>query len=155
MSRKSGLVGRRNRPLGGAWLTARAKKSAATRQATPKPENAANGQPGPFLTEKQVSSLCRKMIDAVGGFTYNLSQPRASLQTPGLPDALAFVEGPEGMEFAFLEFKRPASPGKRAGKQSAAQVEFQEFARSAGLVYVVGGVPEVRQWLTDLGRIAC
>jgi hypothetical protein len=85
---------------------------------------------------ERVCSLLRQCACAV----YRLSQPRASGQTPGVPDLLAFSPK-RGL--AFVEVKRP--DGK--GRQSLAQMNFEMQCRESGETYILGGVTEVANWL--------
>lgn len=73
-----------------------------------------------------------------GAAVYWMSQPRATMQSRGVPDLLVFhpLRG-----FAFVEVKA------ENGRMSTPQREFQHLCGEAGIVYIVGGVEKVRDWL--------
>lgn len=87
------------------------------------------------LLEKHEQNAVRKIFVAHGCAVYNLSQSRATKQTPGLPDLFVFSSR-SGHAFWF-ETKRPVG-----GVQSRPQREFQERCAQCGVRYVIGGQTE-------------
>lgn len=104
-----------------------------------------NGVP---LLEKHVEANCDRLMAGLGYTAIRFSQPRNTMQTPGIPDrryykADAFQDGTRVAHAIWFECKRPG------GKQSAAQVAFQKLVESCGESYVVGGLDELVSWLVD------
>ena len=107
-------------------------------------------------SEKQVEARVIATYRALGCVVYKLSQPRATMQTPGLPDLLVFApwrtvppwRTVAARAFAWHEVKRVG------GKQSAAQAMFQYHADAAGHTYLLGGVDVAREWLQRIGVVA-
>jgi hypothetical protein len=89
-------------------------------------------------SEKDIQRKVYALLVKCDCAVYWLSQPRETLQTAGVPDLMAFhaLRG-----FAFIEVKVPN------GHMSRAQREFQHHCGEAGIMYLVGGVQEVRDWL--------
>ncbi len=84
------------------------------------------------------------MARAIGFEVYNLSQPRASKQTPGLPDLWL---SHAGAEFAgWFECKRAVG-----GKRSTAQIAFGEQCVAAKIPYGFGSRFEFAKYLTQYG----
>ena len=80
------------------------------------------------ITERQVQAAITDLLKKqLGMAVYDLSQPRATCQTPGLPDLIAMGRG----LILFIEVKRPG------GKQTAHQRQFQREVEANGGVYVV------------------
>lgn len=86
----------------------------------------------PRPTEKQVQRAVRQLYELHGCAVYDLSQPRATMQTAGLPDLYVVWES-SGAAW-WHEVKRPG------GRATLAQLEFRERCRAAGIDYVIGGV---------------
>jgi hypothetical protein len=93
--------------------------------------------------EKLIQAECRRTYIAYGCMVYNLSQVRASKQSPGLPDMIVF--------------HRRARVGwmhetkTRNGVQSPAQKYFEDCAALAGWQYVIGGVAACEEQLIRIG----
>lgn len=86
-------------------------------------------------------------LTLLGWTVYDLAQPRATMQTPGLPDLYVVGFGVA----AWLEVKRPK------GKQSDAQTLFEQVVRENGAIYqVVRSEEEAVRWSEDVrkGRAA-
>ena len=96
----------------------------------------------PQASEKSIQHWCAQTFRAAGCLVYNLSQARASKQTPGLPDLWVFVPR-RGTAFWF-ETKSPR------GVQSEAQAAFQASCEGCGIRYVMGGMEEARAILAEL-----
>lgn len=93
--------------------------------------------------EKDIQSDVRKRYIAFGCTVYNLSQARASKQTPGLGDLYVIHRR---LRFAFWhETKTPS------GQQSSTQRDFEQWNREAGVVVVVGGVLAAQNHLVEIG----
>lgn len=86
----------------------------------------------PRPTEKQVQRAVRQLYELHGCAVYDLSQPRATMQTAGLPD-LYVVWASLGAAW-WHEVKRPG------GKASISQLAFARGCRATGTGYVIGGV---------------
>lgn len=82
--------------------------------------------------EKDTQQAVKRLYALVGCVVYDLSQPRATMQTPGLPDL--YVVWPTRQAAWWHEVKRPG------GKLSPAQKEFQQQCLLVGAHYVFGGV---------------
>jgi hypothetical protein len=98
-------------------------------------------KPPPPL-EKDVQQAIKVMYATVGCSVYNLSQPRKTMQTPGLPDLLIFHEGKRA--FWLHEVKRPG------GQLRPAQVVFQKLCEWCGIAYLVGGTEAAIEHLERL-----
>jgi hypothetical protein len=82
------------------------------------------------LTEKQEMRLADKAARMMGFRVVNFSQPRASKQTPGIPDRLY---GRADRRSVFWYESKSVK-----GKTSAAQKDMHAFLRASGHVVVVG-----------------
>lgn len=91
--------------------------------------------------EKHVELACDRLMAALGWTSIHFSQARATRQTPGIPDRKYY----QGRFTFWLEVKRPG------GKQSPHQVAFQRMCEDAGELYCLGGVDELRLFLTAHG----
>lgn len=95
--------------------------------------------------EKEIQRDVVKLYTAFGCVVFNLSQARASKQTPGLGDL--YVVHLTSMQVWWHETKTPT------GKQSPAQREFENIHRDTAVGYVVGGVLAAEEQFVQL-RIA-
>jgi hypothetical protein len=100
----------------------------------------------PRVPEKDVQAAVVKLYKAMGCEVYVLSQPRASMQTPGLPDLWVFA--PRAGR-AFWHESKAAD-----GKPSAAQVVFENRCGSCGVGHVIGGIDAAKQHLRAIGLMA-
>jgi len=92
--------------------------------------------------QRRVWRLCGQLGVEVVSF----SQPRATMQTIGIPDLKLYI--PRKGATAWLECKRPVG-----GVQSDAQQHFQAMAEECGETYLLGGYEEVMGWLRTVGVI--
>ena len=87
------------------------------------------------LSEKEIYEACYTLLVKVGCSAYRLSQSRASQQTPGLPDLIAFVHSFRASTMLTIEVKTSD------GRQSEAQKRFGNDVRMIGfhecVAYVV------------------
>ena len=109
--------------------------------------------------EKEIQSDIVKLLGTVGAAVYKIGTTRkkgdhqGTMQTPGIPDLLAFVPLPPSRRYPsnavqlWIEVKRPE------GKMHLVQIEFRMRALEAGCEHVVGGVPEVLDWLKARGVV--
>ena len=112
--------------------------------------------------EKEIQADIVKLLETVGAAVYKIGTKRkkgdhqGTMQTPGIPDLVAFVKVPWGTHpemvkassvQLWIEVKRPG--GTMAGAQRA----FRVRALEAGCEHVVGGVPEVVDWLKARGVV--
>lgn len=93
--------------------------------------------------EKDVQRKVCQLYEAAGAVVYNLSQARASKQSPGLPDLWVFHE-PRELSF-WHEVKRPA------GSRTDAQERFLALCAATATRYVCGGVEAAKDMLRRLG----
>ena len=77
--------------------------------------------------EADIQLAIRRALEALGFSVYDLSQDRATRQTPGLADLYVMGHG----RCAWVEVKRPK------GRQSEAQVRFEGLVRANGGEYYV------------------
>lgn len=103
--------------------------------------------------KRDVYEPCCQLLRQLELPVYRLSQARASQQTPGLPDLIAFTRGRPVQttvgtvqwfpQMACIETKVPG------GRQSRAQIEFQQLCRTvAGVQYLVITDPQhLADWL--------
>ena len=111
--------------------------------------------------EKEIQADIMEMLETVGATVYRIGTTRkkgdyqGTMQTPGIPDLLAFVRiparkmtdmRPHAVQL-WIEVKRPG------GKMSDTQLAFRWNALNAGCEYVVGGVDEVLAWLKERGVV--
>ena len=96
------------------------------------------------VLEKAEQAEIVKLFRAHGFAVYNLSQARASKQTPGLPDL--WVMHRRFPQAAWVECKRQVG-----GVQSAAQIDFQENCKAAQVQYVLGDRHAAKEWLKARG----
>jgi hypothetical protein len=93
--------------------------------------------------EKRVQAAVKRNLKTLGFHVSDLSQPRASMQTPGLPDLFA-MHARYGA--VWIEVKAPG------GKLSANQRAWHELAAQAGVrAAVVDGVHSLVRVLRDMG----
>jgi hypothetical protein len=98
------------------------------------------------LPESDIAYSCKRLLEAVGASVYTLSQGRKTRQSAGLPDC--YVLHPQWGAF-WLELKQPG------GKQSLAQMKFEERCQAAKVPYVVArSVAELQGYLRLRGVIA-
>ena len=115
-----------------------------------------------FPLEKEIQADIVKLLETVGAAVYKIGTTRkrgdhqGTMQTPGIPDLVAFVRIPApsagysrvpySVEL-WIEVKRPGVA------MSDAQTEFCLNALTAGCAHVVGGVGEVLDWLVKRGVV--
>lgn len=93
-------------------------------------------------SEKQVQAAVMRLYTLAGCAVYNLSQARATNQTPGLPDLYVFH--PATGAAWWHEVKKPG------GRPSPAQREFQARCAACGVAYLLGGLEEAEARLRYL-----
>jgi hypothetical protein len=94
--------------------------------------------------EKTVQQHVKQALASLGFHVSDLSQPRRTMQTVGLPDLWAMH--PRWRLALWIEVKRPG------GKVSLAQSAWHQVARDAGVhVLVVWGVADLVEGLKALG----
>lgn len=104
--------------------------------------------------EKDVEAACDRLMVGLGYTPIRFSQPRNTMQTPGIPDRRYYKADrmfpPAAHHSFWFECKRPG------GKQSPAQLAFQQLVVSCGEQYVLGGLDELARYLiahAPLGRL--
>lgn len=100
---------------------------------------------GPRALEKQVQADVVRLYQTFACTVHNLSQPRATMQTEGLPDL--YVQHLKSGTTWWHECKRPG------GKLSAHQAAFRDREAKCRRTVVVGGVQEAKVMLAMLGLI--
>lgn len=104
----------------------------------------ANEQRDENVLEKAEQAECYKLFRGYGCVVYNLSQARATKQTPGLGDAWIVVKN-QPLAF-WWDTKRQVG-----GKLSPAQEEFRDHCLRAGVRYHHGSRFDVVKLLLELG----
>jgi len=74
---------------------------------------------GLAVTEKDIYEQCVSLLEQTGCAVYRLSQARASKQTPGLPDLIAFTPR---HTMLLIETKRPGGRLRDAQRKFAERV---------------------------------
>lgn len=110
----------------------------------PPPPSHARSVQAENVREKEEQTYIAKLFRGFGCKVYNLSQPRASKQTPGLPD-LWVVHRTHRVAFWF-EVKRSSG-----GRISDAQREFGEECERARVLHYVGDRRTAAKLLVDVG----
>jgi len=95
--------------------------------------------------EKDVQRQVKGIYKQFGCSVYDFSQPRATMQTAGIPDLLIFHESSK--TFWFMEVKRDG------GKQTQNQLDFERRVQWCGGVYILGGVAEALKALREIAGI--
>lgn len=103
--------------------------------------------PRELVGEKQEQLEVYRLYVAVGCEVIWFSQPRATMQTEGIPDLKVYCVR-KGLTW-WHETKRPVG-----GKQSVAQARFQYFAERCREHYVIGGWEEAVQAVQAFGLVA-
>lgn len=97
------------------------------------------------VSEKTIQQACKQLLRLRGIAFYDLSQPRATKQTPGLADLLAFV--PRGRRPALVWIEVKSQHGRLSDDQ-------RTFARlceeSLVLYWVIRSAAELAELLTAL-----
>ena len=96
--------------------------------------------------EKIIQDKIVRLYRMVGCRVWNLSQARASRQTPGLPDLI--VKHPVLGKAWTHEVKGPK------GKLRKGQEEWAEVAAACGETHLVGGITVAESHLLSLGLVA-
>lgn len=94
-------------------------------------------------TEKRIQQKIMTLLRLVGFRVWNLSQARATNQSPGLPDV--FAMHPTLCVEVTIEVKTPK------GRASEPQREFAELRRRCARPHLIGGMDVVEGWLIELG----
>lgn len=94
------------------------------------------------VPERVVEAQCDDLVLQLGWQVVRFSQPRNTMQTPGIPDR-KYYHMARRLTLWF-ECKR------EGGRQSQAQRRFQLMAEACGERYVLGGVAELRQAVIEL-----
>lgn len=111
-------------------------------RALPMPELDADAQLRDAEEDAHVEAA-DKLVRSLGGHVIRNSQKRASKVTPGIPDRLyAF---PRHARWCWWEAK------SEIGKQSSAQLWFQEICAGVGMPYVLGPKRMLDAWLVAEG----
>ena len=105
--------------------------------------------------EKEIQADIVALLETVGAAVYKIGTKRkkgdhqGTMQTPGIPDLVAFVTVPCLLRPVqlWVEVKRPG------GTMSEAQWAFWRNARDAFCEHVTGGVDEVLDWLVERGVV--
>ena len=112
--------------------------------------------------EKEIQADIVKLLETVGAAVYKIGTTRkrgdhqGTMQTPGIPDLVAFVTVmvplyPDGRRTytmqLWIEVKRPGET------RSEDQDAFREYALKASCEHVTGGVDEVLDWLKARGVV--
>lgn len=121
-------------------IVQRRPKSARRRAAPAAPSLA-------HVLEKDEQRDVYRLYVAVGCEVIWLSQPRATMQTEGIPDLKVYCRR-KGLTW-WHETKRP-----QGGKQSPSQARFQVLAEACGEQYVLGGWEDAVRMVRKVGLVA-
>lgn len=121
-----------------------AEKFAATEYPTVAAERAAEDAKRDNVLEKTEQLEVMKLFRAFGFEVYNLSQARASKQTPGIPD-LWCMHREQPIAF-YWETKRASG-----GRFSEAQIRFRDAAQRCNVGYGSGSKRDAERHLISLG----
>lgn len=123
----------------------------------------------PRVPEKVVQQHVAQLLRAVGAKVYTLGTVRrrgdhpGTMQTPGLPDVIAFLKWPSparadsrvagtaealGLTRQLLIIECKAEDGRLRSEQ----VEFRGLVMAAGIAHITGGVDDVIAWLVAHGH---
>lgn len=97
--------------------------------------------------EKFVQQRVIALYKAFGCDVATLSQPRATMQTPGIPDLYVFP--PRGLRAFWHETKRP-----KGARTSEGQVKWKLKCLHCQTDVVTGGVEDARAYLQRIGLVA-
>lgn len=104
--------------------------------------------------ERREQEAIARLLRSLGAMVYVLGTVRrrgdypGTMQSPGLPDLLAFVPVPPDRRlrrFLSVEVKAPG------GRLRPAQAVWRDWCAAAGLAHVIGGLDEVIAWLLAEG----
>lgn len=113
----------------------------------------------PRQRERSEQAAIVQLLRALGAKVYTLGTTRrrgdhqGTMQTPGLPDVIAFLKHPTSLDctrtrqLLFIECKAPG------GRMRSEQVEFRGLAIAAETAHVTGGVDAVIAWLIQHGHL--
>lgn len=113
-----------------------------------RPHHRAPPVPSPAVVgrEKDEQLEVWRLYQAVGCDIVSFSQPRATMQTEGIPDLKVYCR--RRKLTWWHEVKAPA------GVQSKAQIAFEELARACGEQYVLGGWEAAVEAIQTFGLVA-
>lgn len=124
----------------------------------------------PRQRERSEQAAIVQLLRALGAKVYTLGTTRrrgdyqGTMQTPGLPDIIAFLKWPPptrgdsrvadtaaalGLTRELLAIECKAE----GGRMRPEQVEFRDLAIAAGVAHVTGGVDAVIAWLVARGHL--
>ncbi len=109
------------------------------------------------VSEKVVQAGIVKLLRSVRGQVYVLGTHRrrgdwpGTMQTPGIPDVMAFLPPPSCMSgpWTLLCVECKA----KSGRLREAQQTFRDLCINANVWHVVGGIDAVITWLTARGYL--
>ncbi len=114
------------------------------------------------VPEKAVQAHIVQLLRSIGGQVYVMGTTRrrgdfaGTMQTPGIPDLMAFLPARDcphpapaarGRVFLFVEVKA------RGGRLRPEQLAFAEGCVAAGVPHVVGDLDAVIAWLVEHGYV--
>lgn len=105
----------------------------------------------PIARERSVQQQIVMLLRSLGSQVYTLGTTRragdyhGTMQTPGLPDVMAFLpaRGERKGRLVMIEVKAPG------GRARPDQLAFQDACRATGVAHVLGGLDQVVTWLVD------
>lgn len=116
----------------------------------------------PRVPEKAVQAHIVQLLRSIGGQVYTMGTTRrrgdfaGTMQTPGIPDVMAFLPDRDSpfpaaptqrRVFLFVEVKA------RGGRMRPEQIAFREWCIAAGVVHIVGDLDDVIAWLVEHGHV--
>lgn len=100
--------------------------------------------------ERIIQAQVVHLLRSLGGVVYSLGVTRrkgdyqGTMQTPGLPDVIAFLDQGGGMmQLVIIELKAPGNT------MTAPQRQFCALCEAAGVAHIVGGLDDVIAWLIE------
>lgn len=96
------------------------------------------------------------VIDAyqmAGCVVVSFAQPRATMQSAGIPDLLIFDERSESHWWHEVKRRQGAEYKKVRSVQSPGQIAFQALCESCGVEYILGPLDAALAKLRAMGRI--
>lgn len=106
-------------------------------------------------TERAIQSQGATLLRTLGARVWELGTTRrrgdyhGTMQTPGLPDVLAFMPPREPHLWRLLVWEAKAPGGRLRPEQAI----FRELCQFAGIHHVVGGIDPLIAWLIEQGYL--
>jgi hypothetical protein len=109
-------------------------------------------------TERQQQAQIVALLTSLGGKVWTLGTTRkrrdhhGTMQSPGLPDLIAFIPTKHQTEARHWEFLVVEVKAK-GGRLRPEQQTFRDLCHAAGIPHIVGDLDAVFAWLLDKGYL--